>query len=56
MLIYAHQSLAWGAVVNRCRRCGRSGLEATIAFCVGCHAQEEVVRHLPPAQRWLLGR
>jgi hypothetical protein len=39
-----------------CRRCGKRGAQAATSVCIGCHAQEQVARHIPPSTHWFRSR
>lgn len=56
MLIYSQPSRREADAAGPCRRCGQWPLDAGVTVCIRCRAQEEVARHIPPAQRWNLFR
>ena len=39
-----------------CRRCGKQGAQAALSVCIGCRAQEQVARHIPPSTHWFRSR
>jgi ribosomal protein L37E len=39
-----------------CRRCGKPSAQAAITVCIGCRAQEQVARHIPPSAHWFRSR
>jgi ribosomal protein L37E len=56
MLTYTQPRQSDVAATHRCRRCGTSHFAADIAVCIGCRAQEQVTRHIPPAGHWFRSR
>ncbi len=56
MLTYSQLMQPVTALILECRRCGKPNAQAALAVCVGCRAQEQVARHIPPSAHWFRSR